>query len=60
MREIQLKLTIDGVNITSTMTEKEYRDIKETHGLDPVLLMVNRMWEELNMHDDIKPNPILR
>ena len=60
MRTIKLKLQIDGVDMTTTFTEEEYNMIKEKVGLDPVLLTINRMWEEINKHDDLKDNPLSR
>jgi hypothetical protein len=60
MRTIKLKLQIDGVDMITTFTEQEYNLIKEKVGLDPLLLTLNKMWEEINKHDDLKDNPLSR
>jgi len=60
MRTIKVKLQIDGVDMTATFTEQEYNLIKEKVGLDPLLLTLNKMWEEINKHDDLKDNPLSR
>jgi hypothetical protein len=60
MRTIKVKLQIDGVDMTTTFTEQEYNLIKEKVGLDPLLLTLNKMWEEINKHDDLKDNPLSR
>ena len=60
MRTIKVKLQIDGVDMTTTFTEQEYNLIKENVGLDPLLLTLNKMWEEINKHDDLKDNPLSR
>lgn len=60
MRTIKLKLQIDGVDMVTTFTEQEYNLIKEKVGLDPLLLTLNKMWEEINKHDDLKDNPLSR
>jgi len=46
--------------MTTTFTEEEYNIIKERVELDPVLYTINRMWEEINKHDDLKGNPLSR
>lgn len=60
MRTIKIKLQIDGVDMTTTFTEQEYNLIKDKVGLDPLLLTLNKMWEEINKHDDLKNNPLSR
>ena len=60
MRTIKVKLQIDGVDMTTTFTEQEYNLIKEKVGLDPLLLTLHKMWEEINKHDDLKDNPLSR
>lgn len=60
MRKIKLTLEIDGVYMTSTITEKEYESIKEFTGFDPLLLTIDKMWEEINDHETLKNNPINR
>jgi hypothetical protein len=60
MRTIKVKLQIDGVDMVTTFTEQEYNLIKEKVGLDPLLLTLNKMWEEINKHDDLKDNPLSR
>ena len=60
MRTIKVKLQIYGVDMTTTFTEQEYNLIKEKVGLDPLLLTLNKMWEEINKHDDLKNNPLSR
>lgn len=60
MRTIKIKLQIDGVDMTTTFTEEEYNSIKEKVGLDPLLLTLNKMWNEINKHDDLKENPLSR
>jgi hypothetical protein len=60
MRTIKVKLQIDGVDMTTTFTEQEYNLFKEKVGLDPLLLTLNKMWEEINKHDDLKDNPLSR
>lgn len=60
MRTIKVNLQIDGVDMTTTFTEQEYNSIKEKVGLDPLLLTLNKMWEEINKHDDLKDNPLSR
>jgi hypothetical protein len=60
MRTIKVKLQIDGVDMVTTLTEQEYNLIKEKVGLDPLLLTLNKMWEEINKHDDLKDNPLSR
>jgi hypothetical protein len=60
MRTIKVKLEIDGADMTTTFTEQEYNLIKEKVGLDPLLLTLNKMWEEINKHDDLKDNPLSR
>jgi hypothetical protein len=60
MRTIKVKLQIDGVDMITTFTEQEYNLIKEKVGLDPLLLTLNKMWEEINKHDDLKDNPLSR
>ena len=60
MRTIKIKLQIDGVNMVTSFTEQEYNLIKEKVGLDPLLLTLNKMWNEINKHDDLKDNPLSR
>ena len=60
MRTIKIKLQIDGVDMVTSFTEQEYNLIKEKVGLDPLLLTLNKMWDEINKHDDLKDNPISR
>jgi len=60
MRTIKVKLQIDGVDMVTSFTEEEYNLIKEKVGLDPLLLTLNKMWEEINKHDDLKDNPLSR
>jgi len=60
MRTIKVKLQIDGVDMATTFTEQEYNLIKEKVGLDPLLLTLNKMWEEINKHNDLKDNPLSR
>ena len=60
MRTIKVKLQIDGVDMITTFTEQEYNLIKEKLGLDPLLLAINKMWEEINKHDDLKDNQLSR
>jgi hypothetical protein len=60
MREIKLTLAIGGADMTMSMTEKEYQDIKSSIGIDPLLMSINQMWEALNRHADVKNEPILR
>lgn len=60
MRTIKIKLQIDGVDMITQFTEEEYNLIKEKVGLDPLLLTLNKMWEEINKHDDLKDNPLSR
>lgn len=60
MRTIKIKLQIDGVDIVTSFTEQEYNLIKEKVGLDPLLLSLNKMWDEINKHDDLKDNPLSR
>ena len=60
MRTIKIKLQIDGVDMVSSFTEQEYNLIKEKVGLDPLLLTLNKMWDEINKHDDLKDNPLSR
>jgi hypothetical protein len=60
MRKIRLILEIDGVDMTTTLTEQEYSSIKDKIGLDPLLLTINKMWEEINKHDNLKDNKIFR
>jgi hypothetical protein len=60
MRTIKIKLQIDGVDMVTTFTEEEYNLIKEKVGLDPLLLRLNKMWDEINKHDDLKDNPLSR
>jgi hypothetical protein len=60
MRTIKVKLQIDGVDMVTTFTEQEYNLIKEKMGLDPLLLALNKMWKEINKHDDLKDNPLSR
>jgi hypothetical protein len=60
MRTIKIKLQIDDVDMTTTFTEEEYNLIKEKLGLDPLLLTLNKMWLEINKHDDLKDNPLSR
>ena len=45
MRTIKIKLEIDGVDMVSSFTEEEYNLIKENVGLDPLLLVLNEMWD---------------
>ena len=60
MRTIKIKLQIDGVDMVTSFTEQEYNLIKEKVGLDPLLLTLNKMWDEINKHDDLKDNPLSR
>jgi hypothetical protein len=60
MRTIKIKLQIDGVDMVTSFTEEEYNLIKEKVGLDPLLLTLNKMWDEINKHDDLKDNPLSR
>jgi hypothetical protein len=60
MRTIKIKLQIDGVDMITSFTEEEYNLIKERVGLDPLLLTLNKMWDEINKHDDLKDNPLSR
>ena len=60
MRTIKIKLQIDGVDMVTSFTEEEYNLIKERVGLDPLLLTLNKMWDEINKHDDLKDNPLSR
>ncbi len=60
MRTIKIKLQIDGVDMVTSFTEQEYNLIKENVGLDPLLLTLNKMWDEINKHDDLKDNPLSR
>lgn len=60
MRTIKIKLQIDGVDMVTSFTEEEYNLIKEKVGLDPLLLTLNKMWGEINKHDDLKDNPLSR
>lgn len=60
MRTIKIKLQIDGVDMVTSFTEQEYNLIKERVGLDPLLLTLNKMWDEINKHDDLKDNPLSR
>ena len=60
MRTIKIKLQIDGVDMITSFTEEEYNLIKEKVGLDPLLLTLNKMWNEINKHDDLKNNPLSR
>ena len=60
MRTIKIKLQIDGVDMITQFTEEEYNLIKEKVGLDPLLLTLNKMWDEINKHDDLKDNTLSR
>lgn len=60
MRRIKIKLEIDGVDMITSFTDEEYNLIKERVGLDPLLLALNKMWNEINKHDDLKDNPLPR
>ena len=60
MRRIKIKLEIDGVDMITSFTDEEYNLIKEKVGLDPLLLTLNKMWNEINKHDDLKDNPLPR
>ena len=60
MRTIKIKLQIDGVDMITQFTVEEYNLIKEKVGLDPLLLTLNKMWDEINKHDDLKDNPLSR
>ena len=60
MRTVKIKLQIDGVHMITSFTEEEYNSIKEKVGLDPLLLTLNKMWNEINKHDDLKDNPLSR
>lgn len=60
MRTIKIKLQIDGVDMVTSFTEQDYNLIKERVGLDPLLFTLNKMWDEINKHDDLKDNPLSR
>jgi hypothetical protein len=60
MRTIKIKLQIDGVDMVTSFTEEEYNSIKGKVGLDPLLLTLNKMWDEINKHDDLKDKPLSR
>lgn len=60
MRRIKIKLEIDGVDMITSFTDEEYNLIKDKIGSDPLLLALNKMWNEINKHDDLKDNPLPR
>ena len=60
MRTIKIKLQIDDVDMVRTFKEQEYRAIKEKLGLDPLILALDNMWDEINKHEDLKYNPLSR
>jgi len=60
MRTIKLRLQIDDVNMVTEFREDEYKNLKEITGSDPVLWAMNKMWEEINKHDNIKDNQLHR
>ena len=60
MREITIKLKIDGVDMSTKFTEDDYKLIKNKTGLDPIAISINKMWDEINKHKDISDNPIQR
>ena len=60
MRTIKIKLQIDDVDMVRTFREQEYRAIKEKLGLDPLILALDNMWDEINKHEDLKHNPLSR
>lgn len=60
MRTIKIKLQIDGVDMITSFTDEEYNSIKEKIGLDPLLLALNKMWDKINEHEDLKDNPLSR
>jgi hypothetical protein len=60
MRTIKIKLQIDGVDMITSFTDEEYNSIKEKVGLDPLLLALNKRWDKINEHEDLKDNPLSR
>jgi hypothetical protein len=60
MRTIKIKLQIDDVNMVTTFTEQGYRTFKENLRLDPLILALDTMWDEINKHEDLKHNPLSR
>lgn len=60
MRTIRVKLEIDGVDMVTPFTDEEYKCVKEKTGLDPALLAINNMWEEINKHKNLLNTPLVR
>ena len=60
MRTIKLKMEIDDEEVEASLTEKQYNDVKTQLGIDPLLVTLNKMCEEINKHENLKNNPFLR
>lgn len=58
MRTIELKLHIDGKEMTTTMTLDEYSSVKDYFTINPLVISLHKMWQQINEDNKSKDNAI--